>query len=161
MIRKAIATDLRAIVQIYNASIPSRMATGDLEPITPESRLDWFYAHTPHSYPIWVMENGDQVVGWLSFQAFYVRCAYKHTVELSLYISPAYQRQGIGKKLLEKAIAESPSLGVKTIVCYVFAHNQASLNLFKQYSFVQWGYLPKVAILDGVERDLVILGRKC
>jgi len=34
-IREATASDLPAIVAIYNESIPGGMATADLEPITP------------------------------------------------------------------------------------------------------------------------------
>jgi L-amino acid N-acyltransferase YncA len=43
---------------------------------------------------------------------------------------------------------------------FIFAHNQPSLQLFEKFGFQQWGYLPQVAHLDGVERDLVIVGRK-
>jgi len=37
-------------------------------------------------------------------------------------------------------------------------HNKPSLQLLKTLGFQHWGYLPKVAELDGIERDLVILG---
>jgi phosphinothricin acetyltransferase len=40
----------------------------------------------------------------------------------------------------------------------VFAHNAPSIALFERHGFVRWGLLPGVAELDGVERDLAILG---
>ena len=43
---------------------------------------------------------------------------------------------------------------------FIFGHNEASLRLFQRFEFQTWGTLPRVAVLDGVERDLVILGRR-
>ena len=60
-IRNAVEADLRAIVTIYNASIPSRLATADLNPVSVESRLEWFYQHSSTSRPILIMEI-DQVI---------------------------------------------------------------------------------------------------
>lgn len=159
-IREATETDLWAIVEIYNANIPSRMATADLETVSIESRKRWFYDRIPNKRPIWVMEIDNKIVGWLSFQSFYGRPAYHQTAELSLYVSPFHQRQGIGRQLLQQAIAQSPNLNLTTLLGFIFAHNQPSLELFYKYQFQQWGYLPKVAVLDGIERDLVIVGRK-
>jgi len=59
---------------------------------------------------------------------------------------------------LELAIRRSPELGIKTLIGIIFAHNQPSLKLFEKFGFQPWGYLPKVAELDGVERDVVIVG---
>ncbi len=161
-IRDAVETDLPTIVAIYNAAIPSRIATADLEPVSVESRFSWFYEHTPNYRPIWVMEvDQATIIGWLSFQSFYGgRAAYQATAEISIYVAPAYHRCGVGRQLISRAIAQSPSLGLKTLVGFIFAHNKPSLQLLQSMGFQNWGYLPKVGELDGVERDLVILGRR-
>ena len=31
---------------------------------------------------------------------------------------------------------------------------------FERLGFARWGELPRVAVLDGVERDLIIIGRR-
>ena len=142
IIRHATESDLPAIVAIYNAAVPSRMATADLEPVSVESRLAWFKGRVPSQRPLWVIETDRVIAGWLSFQSFYGR----------------FQGQGLGKQLLEKAIEESPNLGLKSLVGFIFAHNQPSLKLFAWFGFQVWGNLPKIADLDGVERDLMILG---
>ncbi|MBD0262592.1 MAG: N-acetyltransferase family protein [Tolypothrix sp. Co-bin9] len=157
-IRHATETDLSAIVAIYNAAIPSRMATADLEPVSVASRLAWFGGRSPSKRPIWVIEKQGVVAGWLSFQSFYGRPAYHTTAEISIYIAPAYHQRGLGQQLLAQAIQQSPSLGLNTLLGLIFAHNQPSLKLFEKFSFQSWGYLPKVAELDGIERDLVIMG---
>lgn len=158
MIRDAIPADLAAIVAIYNAAVPSRLATADLEPISVDSRRFWFYEHKPDSRPIWVVEVDGTPVGWLSFQSFFGRPAYHKTAEISIYVAPAYHRCGVGRQLLSHAIRQSPSLEIKTLVSFIFAHNKPSLKLFEKFGFQHWGYLPTVAELDAIERDLVIMG---
>jgi L-amino acid N-acyltransferase YncA len=159
-IRHANEADLPAIVAIYNAAIPSRTATADLEPVSVQSRLAWFQGRSPLHRPLWVVEVEGIVVGWLSFQSFYGRPAYNSTAEISIYITPSLQRCGLGRQLLAKAIQESPHLGLKTLLGFIFAHNQPSIQLFEFFGFQKWGHLPQVAELDGVERDLIIMGLK-
>jgi L-amino acid N-acyltransferase YncA len=158
IIRHATETDLPDIVAIYNAAVPSLMATADLEPVSVESRLAWFKGRVPSQRPLWIIETECVIVGWLSFQSFYGRPAYHSTAEISIYISPDFQKQGLGKQLLAKAINESPNLGLKTLVSFIFAHNHPSLKLFEKFGFQHWGHLPKIADLAGVERDLIIMG---
>ena len=104
------------------------------------------------------MQN-EIIAGWLSFQSFYGRPAYHATAELSVYIAPNWQRKGIGHALLSQAVEQAPRLGLKTLLGFIFAHNEASLRLFEKFGFYRWGLLPGVAELDGVERDLIIVGR--
>ena len=106
------------------------------------------------------METEQVILGWLSFQSFYGRPAYQATAEISIYVAPAYQRQRVAHKLLTQAIANSPNLGLKTLLGFIFAHNQPSVQLFERFGFQPWGYLPQVANLDAIERDLLIMGRK-
>ncbi len=160
IIRDATETDLPAIVAIYNASIPARTATADTEPVAVESRLDWFRDHDPEKRPLWVAVEKNEIAGWLSLQSFYGRPAYHATAEISVYVAPALQRRGIGHALFTKAIKEAPRLGLKTLLGFIFAHNQASLRLFETFGFEPWAVLPRVAELDGIERDLLIVGRR-
>ena len=87
VIRDAVARDLPGIVGIYNEAIPGRMATADTVAITVESRRVWFNEHGPRERPLWVVEEGGALVGWLSFQSFYGRPAYRATAEISIYVA--------------------------------------------------------------------------
>jgi L-amino acid N-acyltransferase YncA len=159
-IRDAKETDLAAIVEIYNASIPSRTATADTEPVSIESRGVWFREHQPQRRPLWVAVEDGTIVGWLSFQSFYGRPAYHATAELSVYVSPTKRRAGVGGALLAQAIDQALRFGLTTLLGFIFGHNQPSLRLFESLGFQRWGLLPRVAELDGVERDLVIVGHR-
>ena len=158
--RDAVEADLPAIVAIYNSTIAGRMVTADLEPVDVDSRLAWFHAHNAERRPLWVAESDDVIVGWLSFSDFYGRPAYGASVEVSIYLAEAARGRGLGRTFLERAIASAPTYGVHTLLGFIFGHNDPSLRLFEGFGFTRWGTLPRVASLDGVERDLVIVGRR-
>jgi len=158
-IRDALESDLPAIVDIYNATVPTRMVTAELELTTVEARMPWFRAHTSDRHPFWVMEIDGQIAGWLSVQSFLPRCAYRGTAELSVYVDQRFRRRGVARTLLERAIARASSLEINAMVGFVFAHNEPSLKLFERLGFERWGLLPRVAQLDGIGRDLTIVGR--
>ena len=158
-IRQAFEADLPAIVAIYNSTVPARMATADTEPVKVDSKLNWLKAHN-EKRPLWVVEDGKTIIAWLSYSNFYGRPAYKITSELSIYIHEDYRAKGLGKYLLQYAIDKAPALGIKNILGFIFGHNEPSLKLFYHFGFVEWAHLPGVAVLDGIERDLIILGLK-
>lgn len=159
MIRDARDEDLASIVQIYNSSIPGRLATADTEPVSLDSRRDWFREHSPDRHPLWVFSRDGALGGWLSFEPFYGRPAYATTSEVSIYVAPQFHRQGIAAALLGQAVERAPSLDLRTLLGFIFSHNAPSVNLFLKFGFQEWAHLHEVADLDGIRRDLLILGR--
>jgi len=158
-IRDATARDLPAIVEIYNAAVPTRLSTADTEPIPVEARSAWFDEHEPSRRPIWVMEEGGEIVGWLSLSDFFdARPAYHATAEVGVYVHPDHHRKGLGRRLVEEALRRAPELGLKALTAGAFAHNEASVGLFEDFGFEVWAHFPRVAELDGVERDLIVMG---
>jgi phosphinothricin acetyltransferase len=159
--RIATRADLGQIVAIYNDTVPGRLATADTEPVSVESRLAWFEQHVPERRPLWVIDGAEGVRAWLSFSSFYGRPAYEGSAEISLYVHAAWRRHGLGAQLLAQAVAHAPALRLHTLLGFIFGHNVPSLALFERFGFRAWGRLPRVALLDGVERDLVIVGLRC
>lgn len=162
--RHRIATldDLPTIVAIYNSTIASREVTADTEPVSVESRLPWFHEHQPARRPLWVVEEvgRDGIIGWISYSNFYGRPAYSGTAEVSIYIDEAWRGKGVGRYALQEAIDFAPQVNVHTVLGFIFGHNKASLALFEKFGFETWANLPRVANLDGIERDLIILGKR-
>ncbi len=158
-IRDAVEADLPVIVDIFNATVPTRMATAVLEPVSVEERLAWFRDHSPDRHPLWVCEIDGAIAGWLSFHSFITRCAYPGTVEVSVYVHERFRRRGVARALLEQGIARSSALEITALTGLILGHNTASLELFESVGFERWGVLPRVARLDDVERDIVIVGR--
>ncbi|XXJ19813.1 N-acetyltransferase family protein [Desulfovibrio caledoniensis] len=151
--------DLPKIVDIYNSTVPTRLATADIEPVSVESKRAWFNNHVPGKRPIMVERIDGEVAAWVSFESFYGRPAYDRTAEISIYIGPEYRRQGLGKRLLKESLAMTPELGIRSVVAYIFSHNEGSMRLFRSFGFETWGELPDIAEMDGNRYSLSILGK--
>ena len=164
--RDARLHDLPRIVEIYNSTIASREVTADTEPVSLESRLAWFAEHNPQRRPLWVIHAANDkgadraILGWISYSNFYGRPAYSGTAELSIYIAEEWRGKGLGRYCLEQSIEFAPRIALHTLLGFIFGHNAASLALFDKFGFARWATLPRVASLDGVERDLIILGKR-
>ncbi|MPZ14973.1 MAG: GNAT family N-acetyltransferase [Chloroflexi bacterium] len=148
------------MVAIYNAAIPGHEATADLTPVTVEEREAWFAGHEPGRRPLWLAAVGGEVIGWISRSTFYARRAWDPTVAVSLYVRPDRQRQGVGRALLNHALAAALGLGISSILAVVFAHNHVSLALLESAGFQRWGHLPRVTHMPEGRRDVVFLGRE-
>lgn len=152
--------DLERIVKTYNSTVASRLVTADLEEVSIESKQDWFDSHSPDKRPLWLVFMNGEYAGWMSFNSFYGRPAYNGAVEVSIYLEEKSRGKGLGKACLQKAIAEAPGLQIHSLMGFIFGHNIPSLNLFYAYGFEKWAHLPGLANMDGILRDLFILGKK-
>ena len=159
-IRLAQLGDLPRIVGIYNQAIQTKHSTGDLQPVRIDDRMAWFSEHPPEKYPIFVAEEGGQVVGWCSLSAYRLgRAAFHHTAEISYYIDFTHHRRGIGSALIEHTIATCPALQIRHLFAIVLEGNEASIRLLEKMGFEKWGYLPQVADFDGREAGHLYYGR--
>jgi L-amino acid N-acyltransferase YncA len=156
----ATLNDLPRIVSTYNSTVASRLVTADLEPVCIASKEGWFVSHNPQKRPLWLVLTDGEYAGWMSFNSFYGRPAYDGTVEVSIYLEEKSRGKGLGKACLQKAIDVAPSLKINNLLGFIFGHNEPSLKLFYQFGFEKWAHFPKVANMDGIERDLIILGKR-
>jgi L-amino acid N-acyltransferase YncA len=161
--RNAEISDLPRIVEIYNHAVGTRESSCDTEPVTVASRHDWFSKHSGSRRPIWVAGNAGQsgVIGYLAFGYFMnERPGYYISADLALYLAPEAQGKGLGNYLLTEAIRHAPALGIEAFGVTIFGSNEPSLRLFRRHGFEQWGFMPRVARLGEIERDLVMMGRR-
>ena len=61
--RKAQASDLPQITEIYNQAIRTRIANCDTQEVSVENRQKWF-EYFDDRYPLWVHEEGNVVTGF-------------------------------------------------------------------------------------------------
>jgi phosphinothricin acetyltransferase len=151
-IRIAVDDDVEAITEIYNQAVQSRSATGDLRPVSVESRRAWLKTHDASTYPIFVAENGGNILGWCSLSPYRPgRMALRHTAEISYYIHEDYRRQGIASRLISHAVERGPSLGLKALFAILLDINTSSVGTLEKLGFRKWGHMPNVADFDGRE----------
>lgn len=160
-IRVAAEADLPAIVGIYNQAVATRIAVGDLTPVTVEGRRDWLLAHLHPKYPIFVAELHGKVIAWCSLSAYRPgRLALAHTAELSYFVDRHHLRKGIATRLIERALESAKQNGIRRVFAILMELNEPSRALLGKLSFEPWAYLPGVAEIDGRECAHLYLGKK-
>jgi L-amino acid N-acyltransferase YncA len=158
-LRLANIGDAAFISEVYNASIPGRMATAALEEESLDTRELWLLDQKWPNSACYIGLIEEEPIGWIAYKPFYGRMAYINTVEISIYIHPSKQRNGLGSSLLQAGIKQVKNAGKTTCLAFIFSHNTPSLALFKNHGFLQWGQLPDVALMDGHLYSLTILGK--
>src|SRR5215470_15966649 len=84
-VRQASEADLPAMCEIYNSYVKDSTATFDTDEQTHEKRRKWYDEHRQSGLPVIVAEWQGEVIGWASLSFYHSRCAYRQTVEPSLY----------------------------------------------------------------------------
>lgn len=155
MIREMNPNDSTRILEIYKMGLDTRNAT--FETNVP-SWTDWDSKHLEHSRFVYV-EN-DKILGWVALSPVSTRKVYEGVVEVSVYIDTNSLGKGIGSKLMERVIISSEMHGIWTLYSSVFPENTATLKLHDKFGFRIIGIREKIAQLDNIWRDTVLLERR-
>jgi L-amino acid N-acyltransferase YncA len=155
MLRDLKPADWLDVARIYSDGIATGNATFETEVPSWET---WDAAHLPaHRF---VALEGDRVAGWIALTAYSDRCCYGGVADLSVYVDSAARGRGIGRLLLERAIASSEEGGIWTLQAGVMAENAASLALHQGCGFRVVGVRERIGQRDGKWRDVVLLERR-
>ena len=155
MIRKATRDDLPAILAIYNDAILHTTAIYDYTPHTLDDRTRWFGQLRSAGYPLFVAEEKDQIAGFADYGSFRNWPAYKYTVEHSIYVHPAFRRQGIARKLMQALIADAEKHEYITMIAGIDSQNEGSIHLHEILGFIRTGTIHKAGYKFGRWLDLV------
>jgi phosphinothricin acetyltransferase len=159
--RNATLDDLPEIVDIYNSTIPGKMVTADLTPVSVRDKMSWFSQHDDSKRPLWIcMNERNETIGWISLQDFYGRIAYQGCAEISIYIKDRNRGKGLGKLALNFALESCKALNIHTLLGFIFKENLQSIKLFESVGFEVWGELPQVANMESHFCTLLIMGKK-
>lgn len=160
-IRKASEKDYKDIINIYNHAVDEKFATADTEYVTAESRKSWLDQHSKDTYPIFIAEEKDEIIGWCSLSPHRPgRKALKTVAEISYYIHKSHRRKGIASSLIKFALVEAKNLGFKNLISILLDVNLISINLLEKFGFEKWGHLPEIAEINGTVCGQFIYGKK-
>jgi len=160
-IRDFTKKDLANIVKIYNQAVDEKFATADTEYITIESRKEWFTRHSSVTYPIYVAEENNEIIGWCSLSPHRLgRKALRTVAEISYYIHKDHRRKGIANSLIAHTIEKAKQLGFKNLITILLDLNKPSIYLLEKFGFEKWGHLPDIAEIDGIICGQFVYGKK-
>jgi L-amino acid N-acyltransferase YncA/DNA-binding transcriptional ArsR family regulator len=153
--RPAVEADMPAVLAIYAEGLATRNATFETcVPTAEEMRSRWLPGLS------WVAELDGEVVGWTAVTPVSSRECYAGVGESSVYVAEAARGRGVGKALLFTQVTEADRAGMWTLQTSIFPENRASLALHHSAGYRTLAVRTRVAQLDGVWRDTVLLERR-
>jgi L-amino acid N-acyltransferase YncA len=154
-IRRLTREDWPAVEAIYAAGI----ATGDATFETAPPTWTEFDRGRLSDHRLVAVEGGE-VVGWAALAATSLRECYAGVVEHSVYVAETVRGRGVGRALMEALVAGADAAGLWTIQTSIFPENAASVALHERLGFRVVGRRERIAQLDGVWRDTILLERR-
>jgi ribosomal-protein-alanine N-acetyltransferase len=140
-IKPANEGDISAIVEIENVSFPA--------PWTEKS-----FKHeltNPRAFFCVAAGENDEVLGYYDIWAY---AGEGHL--LNICVAPGHRREGVGKALLEHALAMARGAGAREVYLEVRPSNGAAISLYEKYNFVTVG-IRKGYYRDGEDALLYVL----
>lgn len=144
-----------AVSMIYAEGMATRNATFETELPSWEQ---WDATHRTDCRFVARDEAG--VRGWVALSPVSERFCYRGVCEVSVYVGATARGRGIGQALMQRVIEASEAAGIWTLQGSTFPENTASVRLQTSCGFRLLGRRERVAQLDGVWRDTVLMERR-
>ena len=103
---------------------------------------------------------GDQLVGLVAVgRETALKIRHKGYIR-AMYVAEAYRGRGIGRRLMEHALAFAATMpGVQRLTLSVTAGNAAATELYESLGFKEFGREPDSMIVDGQLYDEIMMSR--
>lgn len=165
VVRDAVEADLPAVVDIYNGYLATTTAAWSEIPQTIEERVAWYRDRIGAGFPVLVaVDDGDpdEVVGFTSYGTFRgagMWPGYRHTAELTVFVTEDRCAGGVGRLLLEALVERARAGGIHVLVAGIDADNIGSIRFHERMGFTEVARMPEVGRKWDRWLDLVLLQR--
>lgn len=157
-IREARSDDLAAINEIYNHYVLNTTATFHEQLVSAEDRQAWWREHA-NRFPILVADADDEVLGWAALSPHSGRCAYRLTVEDTIYLRPEACGKGLGHRLLSELLERGRTAGFHSLLAVIGVESEPSIRLHAALGFREVGRLREVGLKFGRWLDVLLMQR--
>jgi phosphinothricin acetyltransferase len=101
-----------------------------------------------------VAERDGRVAGYAYGDPHRERVAYRWACEVSIYLDPAFHRQGVGRALYTELFARLRERGYLTALAGITLPNAASVGLHEAFGFERVGVFRAIGWKAGAWRDV-------
>jgi len=147
-IRAPNPADLSTIAEIYNHYILSTTITFDETEVTPADMAERVQEVASSSFPWLVAEESGQVVGFAYASKWKGRCAYRHSAETTVCVTPTAVDRSIGTALYE-ALFGVLRQSVHAIIGGIALPNPASIALHERFGMRKVAHFEQVGFKFG------------
>jgi phosphinothricin acetyltransferase len=143
-IRDAAAPDAAAVAEIYNHYVMNTVVTFE-EDAVPDAEMARRIAEVQSaSLPWLVAETDGQVVGYVYARPWHPRSAYRHSVEITVYLAHTHLGRGIGSRLYDQLFPILQARRIHAALGAIALPNDASVALHEKFGLRKVGQFDEV-----------------
>jgi phosphinothricin acetyltransferase len=153
-IRLANPEDAEAIAGIYNPYVLDTPVSFEEEPVSVPEMAERIEEVLLSGLPWLVAERNDEIVAYAYASKWTGRCAYRFSVEASIYASRKTHRSGLGTALYTVLIEHLRALNTHVVIGGIALPNPASISLHEKLGFEKVAHFKQVGFKRGKWRDV-------
>lgn len=156
MVRYANFADAPVIRDIYAHYVRRTAITfATTEPTT----ADFVAQISDPRYPFLAAEHNGRLVGFAYADTFRTKEAYHWDVELTIYLAPGIEGQGIGSELMAELLRILEKQGYVNAYSCITLPGERSVALHRKFGFRELGVFPRAGFKHGEWHDVVWMGK--
>ncbi len=152
MIRPVTLQDAKGIAEIYNYYVLHSVATFEVDALSGKDMENRLKAHDP-AYP-WIILEDNGIQGYAYATRWKARAAYKHSVEISVYVRKGSHGKGFGSQLYEALLDILKKMDIHAVLGGISLPNETSIRLHEKFGFQKVAHLKEVGFKHGGWRDV-------
>ncbi len=149
MIRDGRAADSGQIAAIYNHYIDNSIATFEENALDPADMEGRMAEVAEAGLPWLVAARGDSIEGYAYASRWNGRCAYRFSVETTVYLAPDCTGRGVGATLYEALFDELRERGFHVAIAGISLPNPASIALHEKFGMEKVAHFSEVGYKYG------------
>jgi len=134
MIRPFSLPDAAGITTIYNHYVLHSIVTFEVEPVLP-AEMEKQLTKSAKNFPCLVYENKGDILGFAYAGKWKSRCAYRQSVESTIYVRHEHFRRGLGTLLYSALLDELRKTDCHAVIGGISLPNPASVALHEKLGF--------------------------
>ena len=148
-VRPATGADAEAIARIYGHYVANTTISFEEQAVPPSEMAQRIDEVLSASLPWLVAEHDGRVVGYAYAGKWKGRCAYRHSVESSVYVDPALTGRGIGRRLYQVLLELLRERSIHVVIGGIALPNAASVALHEAMGFSKVAHFREVGYKFG------------
>ena len=144
VVRSASPADAEEITRIYNHYVTDTIITFEEESISAREMARRIRDVQSDSLPWLVVYHGDYILGFAYASKWKGRCAYRYSVETTVYLDPSRVAQGLGSRLYGELLPLLGRQNIHVAIGGIALPNDASVALHEKFGFEKVAHFREV-----------------
>jgi L-amino acid N-acyltransferase YncA len=149
VIRTATAEDAAALAQIYNHYVEHTVVTFEEQPVAVAEMAGRLVETAAAGLPWLVVAQAEGARGYAHASKWKGRCAYRYSVEVTVYLAPGATGRGLGRALYEALFRQLRAQGYHCAMGGIALPNAASVALHERMGMAKVAHFREVGYKFG------------